>query len=320
MADQKNGGIAWCTKTWNPIRGCSEVSPGCKNCYARTMGARFAGPGMPYEGLIELRRKPGSKRYAEWTGKVRFVRERLADPLRWKKPERIFVNSMSDLFHKALPFERIADVFDVMRQASQHTFLVLTKRPERAKAFFDWVGNPNMVVWHRWPLPNVQIGVSVEDQKTAEQRIPWLFEVPAAVRWVSLEPQLGDVDFTALDVLRQGPVEKMHPHDPIVRVNALTGHVRGPDEMLEAKLDWIVVGGESGPGARPFDIAWARSTVEQCRAANVPVFVKQLGSNRIEDGLSDRGHTPGLDHVTHRAGADPNEWPEDLRVQEFPET
>lgn len=186
----------------------------------------------------------------------------------------------------------------------------------------------------RWPLPNVHLGVSVEDEPTARERIPWLLGSPATVRWVSYEPALAGVDFTRIRLLNGD-----WPHADL---NALTGHVEGPDDILPAKLDWIVVGGESGPGARPFDIAWARSTVEQCRAAAVPVFIKQLGAfpYHRDDGAGwaydaiaggdrhwrwdeRRDRTDGSPELhifeqRDKKGGDPNEWPEDLRVREFP--
>lgn len=304
--------IEWTDVTWNPVRGCSRVSAGCQACYAEGVARRFAGPGQPYEGLVRIGKDGKPK--AQWNGEVRFVAEHLADPLRWKKPRRVFVNSMSDLFHEALPFEQIAAVFGVMSSAPRHTFQVLTKRPERAQSFFDWLRHPGAAdphatcVWHAmamtqwrpagaydhewpaplgggtWPLPNVWLGVSVEDQRTADERIPVLLSLPAAVRWVSYEPALGPVDFSRF--------------------------------MWPVFLDWIVVGGESGPGARVCDLSWVRWTIEQCREAGTPAFVKQLGA-------VPRGPRVGawneLLQLRHRKGGDMSEWPEDLRVREWPE-
>lgn len=344
--------ISWTDATWNPVVGCSRVSAGCEHCYAERFAHRFSGPGGRYEGLTVL-----GKKGPRWTGKVRLVPEQLDRPLRWKRPRRIFVNSMSDLFHEELTNEDIAAVFGVMAAAPQHVFQVLTKRPERmvrwfeaqasrvgidhwaarcvgmaayritggrTKDFLSWVDR----LWEYrtreetrrlWPLPNVWLGVSVEDQKTADERIPLLLETPAAVRWVSYEPALGPVDFTRLTLLR--PVGLA----PGAWLNALTGHVRGPDDLWPAHLDWIVVGGESGPGARPFDVSWARSVVQQCKAANVPAFIKQLGASPMWSP-DERGDWWKGPHVTSqgaprfrdRKGADPAEWPEDLRVREFP--
>lgn len=261
--------IEWTDTTWNPIRGCSRVSEGCQNCYAERMAARFSGVGQPYEGLT--RQTPRGPR---WTGDVRFVDDRLYEPTRWRKSVKVFVNSMSDLFHKRVSPEDIARIFAVMAECPKHVFQVLTKRPEQAKAFFDWAQKsdpgcpPAMnVLWaalqieshqsgefdgwlHRnaaydldvWPLPNVWLGVSAENQACFDARVPILLECPAAVRWVSLEPLLGPIDLSA--------------------------HIHG--------LDWVVVGGESGPGARPCDVEWIEGIVAQCQRAQVPVFVKQL--------------------------------------------
>lgn len=216
MADQRDGGIAWTDETWNPIRGCSKVSAGCAHCYAERMAARFCGDGLPYAGLIEGGR---------WNGKVRMVPERLPDPLFWRRPRRVFVNSTSDLFHESLSFQDIATIFGIMAAAPEHTFQVLTKRARRMAEFFEWVKQEGdaphpientrmterMVVlgqafdWVNaserggpWPLPNVWIGVSVENQAAADERIPVLLQVPAAVRWVSMEPLLGPVDLTMI--------------------------------------------------------------------------------------------------------------------------
>jgi len=331
-------GISWTDATWNPLRGCSKVSAGCKNCYAETMAARFSGPGQPYDGTI---------RDGRWNGSIRLVPEKMNEPLRWKRPRRIFVNSMSDLFHDGVPFEYVAAVFGVMAACPQHTFQVLTKRPGRAVEFFKWVVSQRAdgvarhtcgyeawrVMDHaghaargavadageetRWPIPNVHLGVSVEDQATADERIPILLQCPAAVRWASYEPALAAVDFTRITVVK--PDVQFQPG---VYLNALTGHVAGPDDVID-RADWIVVGGESGPSARPFHVQWARSTVEQCKADGVACFVKQMGAN-VELSPDEMERMTGHRTMTHRwrlndkAGADPSEWPEDLRVQEFP--
>jgi protein gp37 len=312
--------IQWTDKTWNPIRGCTRVSEGCRNCYAEAMAARFSGPGQPYEGLAE--RTPSGPR---WTGEVAMVPDHLADPVRWNKPCRIFVNSMSDLFHESLSDTAIAAVFGVMAAAPHHIFQVLTKRPERARAWFRWLEvaaltsaeagarftcerdppeagarrlglvlqaaqataprtpttcevHPQLrraseVLARPWPLPNVHLGVSVENQATADARIPVLLQTPAAVRWVSYEPALGPVDFLRVswpdlwpvDVLRGGRWEDD-------KRSFFHGFIQHSDM---AKIGWVVVGGESGPDARPCDVEWIRSTVAACREALVPCFVKQ---------------------------------------------
>lgn len=212
-----NSKIEWCDATWNPVRGCSRVSSGCTRCYAETVAARFSGPGLAYEGLA--RRTASGE--ARWTGEVRVVPEHLDDPLRWKRPRRIFVNSMSDLFHERLTNQQIAVVFGVMAAAKHHTFQVLTKRPARMRDWFEWANaqrryggaesDPGEVMQCiaidsgikfksleevPWPLPNVWLGVSVENQPAADERVPLLLQTPAAVRFLSCEPLLGVVDIS----------------------------------------------------------------------------------------------------------------------------
>lgn len=326
--------ISWTDATWNPLRGCSKVSAGCKNCYAEKIAYRFGGPGRPFEGLVHR---------GHWTGEVRFIAGKLDQPLRWRKPRMIFVNSVSDLFHENVPFETIAAIFGVMAASPRHTFQVLTKRAGRMREWFEWVSRPGVdglsaarYVWlgayaeeagvdskrfweatdgeWAWPLPNVWIGVSVEDQATADERIPLLLATPAALRFVSYEPALGPVTFRHLQ-----------PKDPPTEIDALAGThgVLRPHGGKNAALDWLIVGGESGPGARPCDVAWIRSTVEQCREAGVKCFVKQLGARAVRDVYSEHlgqwEDEPRELHLPHPKGADPSEWPEDLRVQEMPE-
>jgi len=313
--------IAWTDTTWNPVRGCSIVSAGCTNCYAMKMAHRFSGPGKPYDGLTKM--SPGGP---VWTGKVRCVSEKLGEPLYWRKPQRIFVNSMSDLFHEDVPDSFIDQVFAVMG-ATNHTFQILTKRPARMREYIanedpeDLAWRINHTVLKRshygeratWPLPNAWLGVSAEDQRAFNERWPLLRDTPAAIRFLSLEPLLGAIDIRP----------------------ALTA----------GKLHWVIIGGESGPKARPFDVAWARSVRDQCSAAGVSYFFKQTGSFVVDrngsgfegdgDDLWPAGTTDKLVwepfgyvdsaqgaavriKLKDRAGADPAEWPEDLRVREFP--
>lgn len=293
-----------------------------------------------YAGLVNAGK-------GHFNGVARLVPEDLALPLRWRKPARVFVNSMSDLFHEALTNEQIAAVFGVMAACPQHKFQVLTKRPERAVEWFEWasaypVGTPDCLCQREaykivrdklplhtvkgtlkhypWPLPNVWLGVSAEHQDTADARIPHLLQTPAAVRFVSYEPALGLVNFRGgsygPDWLEGWDVEPVCCGRP---GSECCGEPEAQQIQTE-RLDWIIVGGESGPGARPFDVEWARSTIRQCREAGVACFVKQLGGNRMEDGYTDPGHTPSLDRVRARKGDDPSEWPGDLRVREYPET
>ena len=307
--------IEWTGRTWNPVVGCTRVSPGCDNCYAVRMTKRLEAMGQEkYAGLVN----PGK---GHFNGVARLVPEDLALPLRWRKPARVFVNSMSDLFHEALSFEQIAAVFGVMAATPRHRYQVLTKRPGRAAEWYRWIdewcrgsGMASACMAHAdeamgtfgterelpvvgpsWPLQNLEMGTSVEDQPTADLRIPKILRCPAAIHFASYEPALGEVRFA------QGC--DYNWLDPL----------RGPG------LDWIIVGGESGPGARPFDIAWARSTVRQCQDAGVPVFVKQLGAHpwrRLPAGVGVLDYELPL---RDRKGGDPSEWPEDLRVREFPE-
>jgi protein gp37 len=294
--------IQWTDATWNPVRGCSRVSPGCENCYAERQAARFSGHGQPYHGLAVM-----GPNGARWTREVRLVREHLEDPLRWAKPRRIFVNSMSDLFHESLSDLDIGNVFSVMETARSrgHIFQILTKRQDRMQHFvtewarkIDYADDSGRGYAGRYS--HVWLGVSVEDQQRADERIPKLLETPAAIRFVSYEPALGPVDFYRY---------LLAPH--------LEGH------QATRGVHWIIVGGESGPGARPFDIGWATRTMTQCRAAGVACFVKQLGRIPSVDGNPVRyddtlkGWTEGKLKDSH--GGDWSEWPSSYRVRQFPE-
>lgn len=269
-----NTKIEWCDATWNPIRGCSRVSAGCMNCYAERTAARFNGAGEAYEGLADK---------GKWTGDVRLIEHALTWPQTRKRPRKIFVNSMSDLFHENLPDAAIDRVFGAMALAPQHTFQVLTKRPRRMLDYMTGVHRGIIVagaaqranggfVAIKWPLPNVWIGVSVEDQAAANMRVPLLLETPAAVRFLSCEPLIGPVSLRDIPLVR-----REYPNDPVCELDALTGRVKGPDDMLGARVDWVIAGGESGPRARPMHPAWVRSLRDQCAEANVPYFFKQWG-------------------------------------------
>ena len=318
--------------TWNPIRGCSRVSEGCRHCYAERLAARslpgLNSPktGLPFAAVM-------ADNHPHWTGKVELIESMLDLPLHWRKPRKIFVNSMSDLFHEALLDEAIDRVFTVMAMCPQHTFQVLTKRPERMmeylsgdpqESFYNWgalagdflghgadgrvhkfIGeahSSDYEEWIGWPLPNVWLGVSVED-RAHKGRIDLLRKTPAAVRFLSLEPlleDLGELDLTGINL--------------------------------------VIVGGESGPGARPCDVAWIRSIIQRCKSAGVACFVKQLGANPIEtdecdecDGYAEnRNGNPCVRcdatgefvsewHFKDRKGGDMDEWPHELRVREMPE-
>ncbi len=354
--------IQWTDRTWNPVRGCSRTSPGCVNCYAERQAARFSAPGAPFHEFVRWRSRVSGLDYASrgaagsadprWTGKLALVESKLREPLSWREPQRVFVNSMSDLFHEALPDEAIDKVFAVMAACESITFQVLTKRAKRMREYFAagdelwdsrWPRAMNLLLGEceptTFPLPNVWLGVSAEDQQRADERIPLLLDTPAAVRFVSAEPLLGPVN---LDRVRYAPIENAYV--PALTADRRMGCMivdqrnRGSSPIFP-RLDWVIVGGESGPGARPCDVAWIRSIVQQCAAACVPCFVKQLGAHvvcrndRVSDWLDECGGITlderELDRKTHqgdtfrvylesRKGGEPAEWPADLRVREFP--
>lgn len=500
--------IAWAQASWNPLRGCTRVSAGCQHCYAERVAARFCGEGQPYQGLAKMVTRPDGSREARWTGKVEFVEHMLDQPLRWRRPRRIFVNSMSDLFHESVPDEWIDRVFAVMALAPQHQFQILSKRPTRMREYLSdprtgsrvaalaydaayeqgtgnsisrgarrtgnrcrgsdmalkeeareaeaerrdriseggWcnqlrtsaggisdsvrlpincnddprkedgnrsapgdldehqrtdtvrtddqphqrhqrrqsprqfgAGDPlgaaqacnrsserqsqsaegqqaskdpaarrrrdshqgfadlwnddqshsckvsdenegnlcdlqseDLAAHLTWPLPNVWLGVSVEDQATANERIPLLLDTPAAIRWISAEPLLSLVDISPWLFGGDPPCPEC-PKDIDCDCGWQTRR-----ELGQPHLSWIVVGGESGPGARPFDIEWARLLVYQCKTGAVSVFVKQMGSRPIAMKDKGAGPEPWPLVLDSRSGTDPAEWPEDLRIQEYP--
>lgn len=288
--------IEWATDQWNPVTGCSKVSQGCKHCYAEREWQRLAAP----------REKPNLYTGRAFTD-VRCHPEKLEIPLRWTKPRRIFVNSMSDLFHEDVPDDFIDHVFAVMALCQQHVFQILTKRPERMQDYMrervssmevnkrvaEQIGNylhlspclghliDEVYYGESWPLPNVWLGVSCEDQATADERIPLLLQTPAAVRWVSAEPLLGPIYFD------QWLWEHTKDEDGV------------KDSQPSEMINWIVVGGESGPYSRETHIEWCESIRDQCRAAAVPFFMKQL--------TNDTGRKIPIE-----------KWPADLQIREYP--
>ena len=309
--------IEWTDHSWPIVNGCRRISPGCENCYAERLIATRLSKTPKYKGLAVY-----GKNGPRWTGDSRIWAPHLDAPLRAKKPARVFVADMGDLFYERVTDDEIAAVFGVMAACQRHTFQVLTKRAGRMR---DWakrieaMGGPNdlgtlqvalgaydllgdgpesegceltngeralesVLDAEGWPLPNVWLGVSVED-RTRLSRVDELRETPAALRFLSIEPLLEDL----------GTID-------------LTG------------IGWVIIGGESGPGARPFNLAWAHSIVEQCAAAKVPCFVKQVGSKPVGTWRSDSRPfgAVGRWHLNHRKGADMAEWPEALRVRQFP--
>jgi len=275
--------IEWTEATWNPTTGCDRVSPGCDNCYALTLAKRLKGMGS------RKYQRDGDPRTSGPGFGLSVHSDVLGQPMRWREPRRIFVNSMSDLFHDQVPDRFIADVFAVMSIASQHTYQVLTKRHARMRSLLNsvrfWVSvNDARVVrgfpalpWvaagELEPLPGVWLGVSVEDQKWADIRIPALLDTPAAVRWISAEPLLGPVDLTRIATPRTGQPEMVY--------DVLTPRYGVPDRWqapMSRGISWVVAGGESGPGARPMHPDWARGLRDQCTSASVPFFFKQWGN------------------------------------------
>ncbi len=282
-------GIEWTDATWPIVTGCDLESPGCTNCYAmREAGGRLRNHPR-YAGLT----RP-SRAGPVWNGRVRFNEELLDQPLRWRKPRMIFVPSMGDIFHEAVTDEQLDRISAVMALTPQHTYQVLTKRPERARAVLSrrFMGQTvwdvadglacdiNLSEFHPaydylclgkaaapWPLPNVWLGTSVEDQRRADERIPHLLATPAAVRFLSVEPLLGPVNLE--QYIWPGCIATREEHE------------RDHDGGLwcdEVNLDWVIVGGESGPGARPMHPDWPLALRDQCDKAGVAFFFKQWGA------------------------------------------
>ena len=339
--------IEWTDTTWNPVVGCQRVSEGCRHCYAERLAHR--GMTAAHRGLTVL-----GADGPRWIGEVRFLPDRLAAPLGWRKPRRVFVNSMSDLFHDGVTNEQIAAVFGVMAAAPRHTFQVLTKRPARMVEWFRWVGSPPQITGHMhgrrgvlgeclagfdaaladrawsemaaarvaaegqptsigdacawpWPLPNVWIGVTAENQAAADERIPLLLAAPAAVRFVSVEPMIGPVNLTLHGSRIKG-------WDEDWRYDTLRGAEWGGiwrDEedppARSTKLDWVIAGGESGPGARPCPSEWLRALRDEVVGAGVAFFLKQsrpaVGVTAGPGSARARGviELPYLDGVQHAA-------------------
>ena len=252
--------IEWTERTWNPIVGCSKVSAGCENCYAMRMAWRLMhNPKMKdrYEGVVK--KTEGGK--VNWTGKINMVPDVLHLPLEVKKPTTWFVNSMSDLFHEGVPFEYIDQVFVVMQQCPQHIFQILTKRTGRATEYFAWKRWCNGYSFKEWPLANVWMGTSIENQKAAKERMFEFICLDAAVRFLSCEPLVGKVTLS---------------------------HAWIPED-LKKELHWVIVGGESGPNARPMHPDWARSLRDECNELGIPFFFKQWGEYAPHEYIDNNG-------------------------------
>ncbi|MEM3587936.1 MAG: phage Gp37/Gp68 family protein [Candidatus Jordarchaeaceae archaeon] len=258
--------IEWADCVWNPVTGCTPVSEGCENCYARRMAYRLRGR-FGYPGDEQFR--------------VTLHPERLLEPLKWQKPRRVFVCSMGDLFHENVPYDFLEQVFFTMEEADHHTFMILTKRPRRALGFLKWLADR----WSDWdvgevwtPPPNIWIGVTAENQARADERIPILLQIPAAVRFVSVEPMLGPVDLSQWLEARFCERHGQLCEEGLSWENGqlVCRYCKRPVERLRL-LDWVIAGGETGPNARPMHPDWVRSLRDQCRAAKVPFFFKQWG-------------------------------------------
>jgi protein gp37 len=289
--------IEWATESWNPITGCSPVSEGCQNCYARRMANRLRGRfGYPEDEPF----------------KVTFHSDKLEQPLHWKKPRMIFVCSMGDLFHENVNFMSILETLHQVWANHRHVFLILTKRPRRMMDYFEWNASQNG--WTPNRLSNLWLGVSVENQQRADERIPILLQIPATKRFASIEPMLGPVDiYKHLDPLYK---DKDGPFNT---------------QQAKPKIDWVIVGGESGPGARPMHPDWPRSVRDQCQEAGIPFFFKQWGewkphSERLGGGIFLKpdgmktcqgdywdGHAAAMDRVGKKTAGrllDGREWNE----------
>jgi len=225
--------IEWCDETWNPVTGCREISEGCAHCYAKRQAQRFKGR-FGYDKDDPF--------------KVTFHPDKLYRPLKWKKPKRIFVCSMGDLFHEDVLFRWVDEILGKIQKSPQHTFMILTKRPDRMESHFQHYCFPD---WDAQRIPNLWLGISAENQRCLDERLPYLLQIPAAKRFVSLEPLLGPIKFRSQ-------------------------HLGGLFSCV--KLDWVIVGGETGYGKRPMDPDWVRSIRDQCQEAGTPFFFKGWGN------------------------------------------
>ena len=287
--------IPWTEATWNPVVGCTKIAVGCKNCYAERMAKRF----WKQWGLLAPPHHFG----------VKWFPERLDIPLHWRKPRKIFVCSMGDLFHEAVPFEFIDKVMAVITACPQHTFQILTKRPERMLEYYQsyeirTLAQPKDFM----PLPNLWRGTSISTQADADKNIPILLQIPAGVLFVSFEPMLERVDLMDVhpkiglsqDVLTDFSEDTKKFNKDYAK------HLKSP-LVDDPRLDWVIIGCESGPKARLCSIEDIRDAVRQCKEAGVPVFVKQIPI----------GVSTGYLGAT-KCSKKPEEWPEDLRIQEYP--
>lgn len=288
----ENSGIQWTDHTFNPWLGCVRVSPGCEHCYA--------------EARVVTRMKLPVWGPAATTPRKRTSVENWKKPLTWDRAAakagtraRVFCASLADVFeeHPSLDAWR-TELFALIERTPHLDWQLLTKRPQNVRKMLP-------ATWLASPRPNVWLGTTVEDKLRARQRVLHLIETPAALRFLSMEPLLEAVDVTSISLW-----EPQDENDPLAVLDALRGHVHGPDDVMPGRIEWVIVGGESGPGARPFNTGWARSLVAQCKTSGTPVFVKQFGA-RPFDGA-------GTVALRDSHGGEMDEWPADLRVREMP--
>lgn len=256
--------IEWCTETWNPIIGCTKVSPGCDHCYAERMAKRLRSMEEKFDGKgNDLFHRSATGKYSsviskegKWNGKTYFDEDAFKKPARWKKPRVIFISSMGDLFHESISDDLIHEIFLAIRfYYRRHLFLILTKRPKRMHSYiYNILAKGGDV----FPLPNVWLGVTAENQMRANERVPILLSIPAAKRFVSVEPMLTQVDL----------------------VNCYEPVTSKPEIKQLGFIDWVICGGESGPGARPVNPDWVRFLQSECHCAGVPFFFKGWGGIR----------------------------------------
>lgn len=334
MSDHSD--IEWTDATWNPVVGCEQISPGCAHCYAKTLHD------MRHRAFLDGKRLP--IQYAEPFEVIQLRPDRLDQPLRWRTPRQIFVNSTTDLFHVDVPDDFLDKIFGVMALASWHTFQVLTKRHDRMRDYLShpdigwrwlsrcyqhgetradrdcWQGR-DAEKWTRDGLDNVHLGVSVENQHFANLRVDALLETPAAVRFVSCEPLLEAVTLRRLHL----GVRKTGHGERFIERDALDGwetHYHGVHQTslkdvvnTGRRLNWIIEGGESGTGARDHNTAWTLALIVEAEDAGVPIFVKQLGAKPT---ITDPAGVTRPLRLVHKKGGDPTEWADELRVRQYP--
>ena len=279
--------IEWTNETWNPIIGCSKISEGCKNCYAEKMAYRLACMELSnHEHQYNYANVVGNGMNRGWNGKTHCQEHQLEKPLKRKKPTMYFVCSMGDLFHESVPFEWIDKVFDIMEDCPQHTFQVLTKRPIIMYEYMKRYGVGAMA-------DNIWLGVTAENQEQANKRIPVLLQIPAKVRFVSVEPMLEEILFWN-DWLEQ----PSYPSDRLKGIAYAVKYLAWAE--WKCGIDWVICGGESGTNARPMHPDWVRNLKDQCESANVPFFFKQ-GSQNNWKNFKDFDY-----------------FPEDLKIRQIP--